>query len=110
LVRRVIDQGRPVAHVAAEMNVSRATGHKWLARWRAGGPAGLADRPSRAPGSRAAPRRRWRRRSWRCARTASWARLAYAEPHPDETAATCARFLPAAAFFAGHGIAASNVS
>jgi transposase-like protein len=46
LVRRVVEQGRPVAHVAAEMNVSRATGYKWLARWRAEGRAGLADRLS----------------------------------------------------------------
>ena len=48
LVRRVVEQGRPVAHVVAEMNVSRATGYKWLARWRAEGPAGLADRSSQA--------------------------------------------------------------
>jgi transposase InsO family protein len=48
LVRRVIELGRPVAHVVVELNVSRATGYKWLARWRAEGPAGLADRPSRA--------------------------------------------------------------
>lgn len=48
LVRRVIEQGRPVAHVVVELNVSRATGYKWLARWRAEGPAGLIDRPSRA--------------------------------------------------------------
>ena len=48
LVRRVIEQGRPVAHVVVEMNVSGATGYKWLARWRAEGPAGLIDRSSRA--------------------------------------------------------------
>jgi transposase InsO family protein len=48
LVRRVIEQGRPVAHVVVELNVSRATGYKWLARWRAEGHAGLQDRPSRA--------------------------------------------------------------
>src|SRR3712207_1090918 len=48
LVRRVIELGRPVAHVVIELNVSRATGYKWLARWRAEGPAGLLDRPSRA--------------------------------------------------------------
>ena len=48
LVRRVVEQGRPVAHVVVEMNVSRATGYKWLARWRAEGPAGLTDRSSRA--------------------------------------------------------------
>jgi transposase InsO family protein len=48
LVRRVVEQGRPVAHVVVELNVSRATGYKWLARWRAEGLAGLLDRPSRA--------------------------------------------------------------
>lgn len=48
LVRRVVQDGRPVAHVVKELNVSRATGYKWLARWRAEGPGGLVDRSSRA--------------------------------------------------------------
>ena len=48
LVRRVVEQGRPVAHVVKELNCSRATGYKWLARWRAEGLAGLHDRSSRA--------------------------------------------------------------
>lgn len=47
LVERVLS-GRPVAQVVAELGVSRATGYKWLARYRAEGPAGLADRSSRA--------------------------------------------------------------
>ncbi|MFF5339080.1 IS481 family transposase, partial [Streptomyces sp. NPDC013181] len=46
LVERVCS-GRPIAHVAAEMGISRATAHKWIRRWRAEGPAGLHDRPSR---------------------------------------------------------------
>ncbi|MFH9067763.1 IS481 family transposase [Streptomyces coeruleorubidus] len=46
LVERV-RSGRPVAHVAAEMGVSRATAHKWLRRWRAEGEVGLHDRSSR---------------------------------------------------------------
>ena len=46
LVERVL-AGRPAAHVAAEMGVSRATAYKWLARYRAEGSAGLADRSSR---------------------------------------------------------------
>jgi transposase InsO family protein len=46
LVER-ITAGRPVAHVAAEMGVSRPTAHKWLRRWREEGQAGLYDRPSR---------------------------------------------------------------
>jgi transposase len=37
LVRRVVVEGRPVAHVVVELNVSRATGYKWLTRWRAEG-------------------------------------------------------------------------
>ena len=47
-----IQQGRPVAHVAAEMGVSRATAYKWWARWRYEGDRGLWDRsrrPRRCP-------------------------------------------------------------
>jgi transposase len=46
LIRRVVVQGRPVAHVVAEMNVSRVTGDKWLARWRAEGPPGWPTGPA----------------------------------------------------------------
>ncbi|MEC4576631.1 IS481 family transposase, partial [Streptomyces virginiae] len=46
LVERVA-LGRPVAHVAAEMGISRATAHKWVRRWRTEGEAGLHDRSSR---------------------------------------------------------------
>ncbi|MGA5824452.1 IS481 family transposase, partial [Kitasatospora sp. NPDC094028] len=46
LVERV-RAGRPVAHVAAEMGISRATAHKWMRRWRAEGEEGLLDRSSR---------------------------------------------------------------
>ncbi|MGV9907822.1 IS481 family transposase [Streptomyces sp. NPDC003388] len=46
LVERV-RSGRPVAQVAAEMGISRATAHKWIRRWRTEGEAGLADRSSR---------------------------------------------------------------
>ncbi|MFJ6054893.1 IS481 family transposase, partial [Streptomyces sp. NPDC092307] len=49
LVERVL-AGRPVAHVAAEMGISRPTAHKWVRRWRAEGEAGLHDRSSR-PGT-----------------------------------------------------------
>src|SRR3569833_2001601 len=48
LVQRVVADGRPVAHVVKELGCSRATGYKWLARWRAEGDAGLRDRPSTA--------------------------------------------------------------
>ena len=48
LIQRVVIEHRPVAHVAHELGCSRATGYKWLARWRAEGDAGLVDRPSTA--------------------------------------------------------------
>lgn len=47
LVERVITHGRPVAHVAKELGVSRQCAHRWVARFRAEGPAGLLDRSSR---------------------------------------------------------------
>lgn len=46
LVERV-RAGRPVAHVADEMGISRTTDHKWVRRRRAEGGAGLYDRSSR---------------------------------------------------------------
>jgi transposase InsO family protein len=208
LVDRVLS-GRPAAHVAAEMGVSRATAYKWLARFRAEGSAGLLDRSSRPRVSphrtdvdteavivalrrdrrlgpariagilglnpstvhrvlvrHGMPRLSWLDRptgrvirryektrpgqlvhvdvkklgairpggGWRTSGRGSWqdgrarveqkagrrvgydfvhcaiddhTRLAYAEIHPDESAATCAAFLRrAAAAFAGHGIPA----
>jgi transposase-like protein len=42
-----IEAGRPVAHVAAEMGISRPTAHKWWRRWSELGLTGLADRSSR---------------------------------------------------------------
>jgi transposase InsO family protein len=43
-----IAAGRPVAHVAAEMGISRTCAYRWWARYREHGQAGLVDRPSRA--------------------------------------------------------------
>jgi transposase InsO family protein len=54
LVQRVVEQGRPVAHVAKELGVSRQCGHRWVARYLAEGEAGLRDRSSRP---RSCPRR-----------------------------------------------------
>ncbi len=45
LVER-IEAGRPIAHVAAEAGIARATASKWVHRYRADGVAGLDDRCS----------------------------------------------------------------
>ena len=42
-----IQQGRPVAHVADELGISRQTAYKWWGRWRREGDVGLLDRSSR---------------------------------------------------------------
>lgn len=47
LVRRVLEEGESPKEAAASFGVSERTVYKWLARWRAEGPAGLLDRPSR---------------------------------------------------------------
>ena len=47
LVSRVIGDGRPVAHVAKELGVSRQCAHRWVNRFRVQGEAGLVDRSSR---------------------------------------------------------------
>ena len=47
LVHRVRVEGRPVAHVAKELGVSRQCAHRWVARFDAEGEAGLLDRSSR---------------------------------------------------------------
>ena len=53
MVQRIA-AGRPVAHVAAEMGVSRTTAWRWWRRYQVEGRAGLVDRPSHA---RTHPRR-----------------------------------------------------
>jgi transposase InsO family protein len=47
LVRRVREQGMPVAHVARAMGISRQCAHRWVARFDAEGDSGLVDRSSR---------------------------------------------------------------
>jgi transposase InsO family protein len=47
LVERVLDHRRPVSHVAKELGVSRQCAHRWVARFKAEGVAGLQDRSSR---------------------------------------------------------------
>jgi transposase InsO family protein len=50
LVQRITVEGWPVGKAAAAAGVSARTAHKWLARFREGGAAALADRRS-TPGS-----------------------------------------------------------
>jgi transposase-like protein len=59
LVERVLEEGWPVVRAAEAQGVSAATAYKWVRRWRAEGPAGLADRgcrpycsPRRLPAAR----------------------------------------------------------
>src|SRR5688572_19931201 len=47
LVERVLGLGRPVAHVAKELGVSRQCAHRWIRRYRNEGAPGLYDRPAR---------------------------------------------------------------
>jgi transposase InsO family protein len=46
LVRRIETDPRPIAHIAQEMGISRATASRWWRRYRQLGEAGLVDRPS----------------------------------------------------------------
>jgi transposase-like protein len=46
LVERALGLGRPVAHVAKELGVSRQCAHRWIRRYRTEGAIGLHDRPS----------------------------------------------------------------
>jgi transposase InsO family protein len=47
MVRRILEEGRPVAEVAAGFGVSERTARKWLSRFRSEGAAGLENRSSR---------------------------------------------------------------
>jgi transposase len=77
LVRRVLSEGRSPTEVAESMEVSRRTVHKWIARFKLEGEAGLLDRssrPLRSPGRLNRSRRRriesLRRRRWSSPRIA----------------------------------------
>jgi transposase InsO family protein len=47
LIDRIVGDGRPVAHVAAELGISRQCAHRWVRRYRELGIGGLLDRSSR---------------------------------------------------------------
>lgn len=80
LVRRVLQEGWTVGAAAEAVGVSRRTGFKWLARFKAEGSAGLLDRssrPKRSPSACSAQewqhfehRRRQRASLWRIAHEA----------------------------------------
>lgn len=44
-VAEVLARRRPIAMLCAQYGISEKTGYKWVARFRAGGPAALADAP-----------------------------------------------------------------
>lgn len=71
-------QSRPIAHVAAEMGISRACASKWVNRWRRHGDLGLRDRssaphhsPTATPAWAVEKIETWRReKKWSAARIA----------------------------------------
>ena len=70
-VLEVLEEGTPVTEVARRHGVARQTVHEWLARYAAGGLAGLADRSSRPESCPHQMPRRWRRGSLGMRRDAS---------------------------------------
>ena len=77
LVRRVVEDGQTPKAVATAFGVCVKTVHKWVARFRSEGPAGLADRssrprrsPRRTPAALAARIEELRRERWAGARIA----------------------------------------
>lgn len=47
MIKRIEEEGWPVARAALASGVSRRTAYRWLARFRSQGEAGLQDRSSR---------------------------------------------------------------
>src|SRR5699024_1896334 len=77
-VDQVIRKGRPIAHVAAEFHIARATLSKWVSRYRDHRVLGLEDRSS-APAARPSRLAAWvverlehwrRKRKWSARRSA----------------------------------------
>lgn len=92
LVHRVRVQGRPVAHVAKELGVSRQCAHRWVARFDAEGEAGLLERSSRPRHSPTRTPARTERRVL-AARQRLRCGPAGLARHTGVPAATCARIL-----------------
>lgn len=67
LVDRVIRDGRPVAHVATELGVSRQCAHRWVARFRAEGASlGSSTGPHARAAVRDGPPHLLNKRFWHC--------------------------------------------
>ena len=47
MIKRILQLSQPVAKVAKDFGISERCAYKWLARFRAEGPAGLHERSSR---------------------------------------------------------------
>ena len=47
MIRRIVEEGRPILEVAAGFGISERTARKWLSRWRKEGATGLENRSSR---------------------------------------------------------------
>lgn len=89
-----IASGVPIAHVAAQMGVSRVTASKWWHRYKDEGEAGLGDRSSRPHHCPGALEARWveeaggvrRTHKWSAARISSRSRAA---PRGASSSAHC---------------------
>jgi transposase InsO family protein len=92
LVDRVRVDGRPVAHVAKELGISRQCAHRWVARFDAEGEAGLADRSSRPRTSPTRTPARVEQRVLKARREHRCGPIGLAR-HTRVPAATCGRIL-----------------
>ena len=92
LVQRVRVDGRPVAHVAKELGISRQRASVWLARFDEEGLAGLADRSSRPHTSPTRTRPAVERRVLKARAQHRCGPLGLAR-HTKVPAATCGRIL-----------------
>lgn len=59
MIRRIVEDGLPVAEVAAGFGISERTARKWLSRWRTDGAAGLENRSSRPVAAGSSPGGFW---------------------------------------------------
>ena len=126
LVARVLDDRLPVSLVATAAGVCPRTVRKWIARYQAEGPEGLADRsarPHRQP--RATPthivaRIRVTGNRRQCSPGAGWdyvdvcvddhSRVGFVQIHPDETSHSVTAFLEAAvAYYRQLGVHVTGV-